>query len=348
MSPRTRASSLFSLLALSASILNTLTVASPIQLHVRQAQDFAFPGDPSYGVETAELSKVLKCPEGNPSSADDNPVLLVHGTGSTGEESWGSGYVPALKAKGFTPCYIDLPSRAMGDMQLSSSYVAYSLHALSHMTGGGKIPVIGHSQGNPNIQWALQFYPSTQDVTAMYVGLSPDLAGVGPEGLGTRFCDLGEGDVELCAASIWQQAAGSEYYEALERNGKNAKVPTTLIWSKGDEVVIPAEKNAQLPGATVIAVQDLCPLRFVGHLGMVTDAAGFALALDALSNDGQADLNRVRKEQNGFGVCGRFTAEGMDSTVPDTINGAIGAVVKGIILTTPKIEAEPPIREYAR
>ena len=74
----------------------------------RDVPDFVFPGDAPYGVPTRDLSSVLTCPDGNPTSADSKPVLLVHGTTSTGNESWGFGYVPALKAQGFTPCYIDL------------------------------------------------------------------------------------------------------------------------------------------------------------------------------------------------------------------------------------------------
>ena len=90
-------------------IASALTLPSVTTLNSRQdVPPYAFPGDPAYGVDLPDLSKVLTCPNGNPSSASSKPVLLVHGTGSTGNETWGLGYVPALTAAGFTPCYIDL------------------------------------------------------------------------------------------------------------------------------------------------------------------------------------------------------------------------------------------------
>ena len=87
-------------------LLSSVTYASPL-LPRQSASTYVFPGDAPYDVSTAELSSVLTCPKGNP-TANSKPVLLVHGTASTGNESFGFGYVPALAAQGFTPCYIDL------------------------------------------------------------------------------------------------------------------------------------------------------------------------------------------------------------------------------------------------
>ena len=73
----------------------------------RGAQSFVFDGDAPFTVNTATLAAAFTCPNGNPTSSSP-PVLLVHGTGSTGEETWGDGYVPALLAKGFTACFVTL------------------------------------------------------------------------------------------------------------------------------------------------------------------------------------------------------------------------------------------------
>lgn len=56
---------------------------------------------------------------------------------------------------------------------------------------------------------------------------------------------------------------------------------------------MPPKINAQLPGATTLAVQDLCPLRIVDHLTMLIDAAAFALAIDALKHGGHSNLQRT-------------------------------------------------------
>ena len=61
-----------------------------------------------------------------------------------------------------------------------------------------------------------------------FVGLSPDL---GP-GIVTFsvICDV-VGDVPWCDPAVWQQRAGSNYYDTLEYENK-AFVPTTLVWTE--------------------------------------------------------------------------------------------------------------------
>lgn len=81
------------------------TLASPVAK--RDAPDFAFAGDAPFTVSADDLAASLTCPNGNP-TADSPPVLLVHGTATTGEESWGDGYVPALLANGYTGCYVTI------------------------------------------------------------------------------------------------------------------------------------------------------------------------------------------------------------------------------------------------
>lgn len=86
-------------------LLSTLAVASP--LVKRAAPTFVFDGDAPFSVSADDLAAALTCPNGNPTTSSP-PVLLVHGTATTGQESWGDGYVPALKANGYTACYITI------------------------------------------------------------------------------------------------------------------------------------------------------------------------------------------------------------------------------------------------
>lgn len=78
---------------------------------------------------------------------------------------------------------------------------------------------------------------------------------------------------------------------------------------QADGVVTPPEKNANLPGATVVAPEQLCPLRFVSHIYTTIDSAVFAIALDALNNNGIASLSRLSPKKGS--VCTRVQAEGM-------------------------------------
>ncbi|KAK5109644.1 hypothetical protein LTR62_006881 [Meristemomyces frigidus] len=319
-------------------LLLSLASASPLRRDA--APTFAFGGDAPFTVAAASLAASLTCPNGNPSGSSP-PVLLVHGTSTTGAETWGQGYVPALAANGFAACYLTLPGRAMGDMQISAEYVAYGLHYISALAGGVPTAVISHSQGGPLTQWALQFWPSVRTVTSSFIALSPDFAGI----------KLGDSDLaaicigDLCQASLWQQSAGSNFLSALHDHGFQAQVPTTSIWTQSDGVVSPPEDNASLPSATVVSVQDLCPLRLVQHVFMPIDAAAFAFALDALQHSGAASLSRVQSQI--FSVCFRIAAKNMQINVATQIQSSLDDAIDGFILGSPRVSQEPALMAYA-
>jgi triacylglycerol lipase len=211
----------------SLAALSLLAIAGASPIARRAAPAYVFDGDAPFSVDAETLASALTCPRGNPTSAAP-PVLLVHGTATTGNQTWSAGYVPALAANGYTPCYVTLPSRAMTDMQTSSEYVAYNIHQLSALSGGLKPALISHSQGGPVTQWALQFWPSTRNVARAFVPLSPDF-----NGIDLAISDLGDiCDLLDCQPSLWQQSEGSNYYKALHAGDFRALVPTTSIWTK--------------------------------------------------------------------------------------------------------------------
>jgi triacylglycerol lipase len=198
--------------SIATALFLSLVGASPVTR--RAAPTYDFDGDAPFSVDTETLAAALTCPRGNPTNAAP-PVLLVHGTATTGAQTWEKGYVPALAANGYTPCYVTLPSRAMDDMQKSSEYVAYSIHYLSELSGGLNPAIVSHSQGGPVTQWA--FVPLSPDFAGIDLAIS-DLSAI---------CDLID-----CQPSLWQQSEGSNYYKALHAGEFRALVPTTSIWSK--------------------------------------------------------------------------------------------------------------------
>ena len=331
-----------SLLELLLLIFSIHSLASPISRYGTMKAPRA--ADPPYSVDSNTLAAALTCPYGNP-TADSPPVLLVHGTGSTGKESWGDGYVPALRDNGYTACYVTLPGRAMvswrifsasrpvstrsncvqGDMQISAEYVAYSIHRIVELSSGAQASVISHSQGGPNVQWALQFFPSTRPLVKSFIALSPDFTGINL--LGSRLSSICVG--KICQASLWQQSAGSHYYDALHSRDFRALVPTTSIYTQFDGVINPPKANAQLPGAKVVSVQSICPLRGTTHPAMTIDSAAFALALDALNHGGKASVMRVLPR--AIGICWRVAGKDMDVSIEQSIEDSINTLIDGFL-----------------
>lgn len=80
-------------------------MAAPVEK--RDVPSFNFAGDAPWTVSNDVLAASLNCPNGYPTAASP-PVLLVHGTMASGNDTWNGTYVPALKADGWTACYIEL------------------------------------------------------------------------------------------------------------------------------------------------------------------------------------------------------------------------------------------------
>lgn len=88
----------FGLLASAAPLVGVVT---------RDVPTFAYNGDVPFSVDAATLAAAMHCPNGVPTAAKP-PVLLVHGTAASGNDTWMWTYVPALLADGYTACYLEL------------------------------------------------------------------------------------------------------------------------------------------------------------------------------------------------------------------------------------------------
>ncbi|KZP33120.1 alpha/beta-hydrolase [Athelia psychrophila] len=252
--------------------------------------------DPPYSVSSTQLTASLTCPRGVEGKAG-GVVLLVHGTGSTGAQTWAKGpyntILPTYGA-GYDICWVTLPGNSLGNAAISAEYVAYNIKALASQSKTGKVYVIGHSQGaGLNIPWPLDFFPSTQALVAGFVALSGDFRGTS---LGGAICfgiTLAEG---VCASSIWQQAQNSSYLLAQFQGSSQAIVGTTSIFTNNDEVIPPEPYDSTLAGASNILIQDACgPLKIVDHFDAPFDSGYFGLALDAITHGGVANASRFDK-----------------------------------------------------
>lgn len=80
---------------------------------------------------------------------------------------------------GIAACYVNLPDRSLGDVQLPSQYVAFNVHKLAPLSSTGKVITIGHSQaGGITIQGALLYFPSTRPLVSRFISIAGDFGGV--------------------------------------------------------------------------------------------------------------------------------------------------------------------------
>ncbi len=308
----------------------------PLLLGVLAVPSSAAPAkDAPYSASMASLRAALSCPDG---FAHRRPVLLVHGTGSTGAESWGRTYLAPLQLQGFDVCTVTIPGRTLLDAQVSGEYVAFALTAIAKASRT-RVAVVGHSQGNLNIRWALTFWPSTRLMVSDYVSLAGDHHGAsGADGV----CMGGS-----CAASVWQQRPSSQFLKALNRRPETPSgVVTTSIWSETDEIIGPeldrATATSRLAGAANVVLQDICP-RPVGHVQHLTEAPVFALVLDALTHAGPAVAARLPAD-----ICLRPLVPGQNAD--DAAWANVVSYGQAIVSTEtgPQVRAEPPVKRYAR
>src|SRR5262249_15460631 len=119
----------------------------------------ALASGPRLTVPQADLDAAFKCPI-DPTNAAVTPVMLVTGTGASGDQSYliGQG---AFEGYGHPVCYVNFPDFTTADIQISVQYLVNGLRrefALAHR----KVAVIGISQGGLLPRFALTYWPDLQ------------------------------------------------------------------------------------------------------------------------------------------------------------------------------------------
>lgn len=82
-----------------------------------------------------------------------------------------------MVSPGYDIAWFTSPTRALGDAQVTAEYIAYNIKRLAAMSATKKVFIIGHSQGNINIQWALAFWPSVRKYVTGFSSLAGDFHG---------------------------------------------------------------------------------------------------------------------------------------------------------------------------
>ncbi len=235
-----------------------------------------------------------------------NPVIIVAGTFSpaiANELFLGN----SLQATGFTSCVFELKgSKKFGNLpgtmpiDVSAAALAVFVDDVLAWAGESEVDLVGHSQG----ALAARAYVKTWG-GAGKVGTLVSLAGPND---GTGVVPLVEfltlpllapfgltcEDVHPCV----QMQEGSDFITNLNSGGMTpGNVDYYAFYTNNDELVwywgegplgIPVIRfdNAALgPGATNIEIGEMCPLRIVGHLGMIVDPVPIHMTIDALRGD---------------------------------------------------------------
>ena len=268
------------------------------------------------------------------------PVMLVTGTGATGEQAYGIGK-PAFDAFGHPVCDVDFPDFTTADIQVSVQYLVYGIRREARLAGR-KVAVIGISQGGLLPRFALTYWPGLRSK------VSDVLAAAGTQhgstiGLGS--CSA----ISPCPPADWQQQAGSHLLNALNRQPDESPGKTvgwTTVRSLTDETVQPQggrHPTSALKGATNILIQKVCPGRKVTHIGTALDSVTFAAFADAIRHPGPAEVARLPAD-----VCSHPYAPGLDESTTTALLGAAGGLVSSQIAMSPKVRHEPPVRAYVK
>ncbi len=298
--------------------------------------------EPRLTAPKATLDAALHCYPGVGAGASRQPIMLVTGTGASGQEAYAIGK-PAFDAYGAPVCTVDYPNFTTADIQVSAQYLVNGIREQARRAGR-PIAIFGISQGGLLPRWALTYWPSLR------AKVTDVLAAAGTQH-GTNVRETGNCKVAPgCAPAAWQQARGSHLLNALnaypdESPGRTA---WTTVRSLNDETVQPQggkRPTSALRGATNILIQDVCPGRSVTHIGTALDSVTFAAFVDAIGHRGAAKRSRLPKD-----ICATLYAPGLDPATTGALLGAAGTLTAGRTGgdVVPRVTAEPRVLAYAR
>lgn len=232
-----------------------------------------------------------------PSQEHPRPVILLHGTGMNGLNTW-STLAPTLKAQGycvFAPTYGARPEaptiggvrRLHGD---SSLEVAGFIDEVRQQTGAEQVDLVGHSLGGPVAAHTAKVLRPGDVATVVFVasywmrpGTStvsnwPQLRHLEESGTLSQAIAMGpaQSGVDLVRPAgfideVW--TGGSPYLEGVSYRS---------IASTADEVFPPHLGFAGVPGGDDLVLQDGCPQNGTGHMTAPSDPRVIDLVLGAL------------------------------------------------------------------
>ncbi|KAH8911307.1 alpha/beta-hydrolase, partial [Coniochaeta sp. PMI_546] len=280
------------------------------------------------------------------------PLIFVPGTGTYGGEAFTYNLLKLLSDSPLAdPVWLNVPGALLADAQSNAEYVAYAINYISGISNSANVSIITWSQGGLDTQWAFAFWPSTRTVVSDFIAVSPDFHGTV---LAPALClSPGKTDFDPCPPSVIQQEYDSNFVTTLRaKGGADAYVPTTTVYSGVfDEIVEPQQdllasaflRDGRGVGVTNVEAQAACfgqPAgSFYGHAGMLFSPLTAALAVDALSHPGPANLGRIDLEA----VCKTYVAPGLTVGDATATAGQIVTAAVRLLAFQPRLTREPEL-----
>ncbi len=248
-----------------------------------------------FASSAAASSSGYNDPSCRPSATHPDPVVLIHGLSSTGQENWA--YVgPYLAKAGY--CAFSLTYGAtsplgpdvggIGPIPQSAQQISAFMNQVRSETGAAKVDLVGHSEGAFLSLYVPKELPVAQEIGRV-VALAPPTHGTSFGGLVTLSNEAGLASLRELLLSNECPACdelidGGSAVTALD-NGPIAQsgVAYTILISKYDELVTPPTTAfVNESGVTNHYIQDFCPLDPVGHVGLAFDSDVAQMITNAL------------------------------------------------------------------
>lgn len=250
-------------------ILVTATAAAALLLPATAAT--AAPASAPDGTVTTTASTGI-------GASATNPVIVVGGLSGVA-----IAYEPLaarLRGDGHRVSIYQLPGLGLGDIAASARSFSGYVAQVRAATGAARVDLVAHSEGGLVSRYYLKYLGGTGSVGRLVTLGSPHY--------GTYVADiakfLGFGDC-IGIVACQQMAIGSAFLNDLNAGDDTpGTVRYTTVRTLQDELVRPTQNATLADGATNVLVQTPCPLRIVGHLGLVLDGTTYTVIQDALAD----------------------------------------------------------------
>lgn len=229
-----------------------------------------------------------------PTAERPTPVILVHGTGLNGGNSWAT-FGAALAAEGFcvwAPTVGALPGLgAAGGLDsltgASAPQLAAEIDRVRALTGAAEVDLVGHSQGAIVASYVAATARADAVRTVVTMGADPARSGEGPpefvtDLLGVLSAETAERDAEATLA--WLGDEGVPFARGVRY---------VAVSSDYDELTGPvvAPQVPDFVDLRVVRLQDGCEADRSGHLTVLASPRAVDLVIDALGGPLRSGLD---------------------------------------------------------